>query len=247
MSGTSPYLVTPAVGWCDRVVAYNVEGAEQWNKTISVNSLRVCDIDHDGIDEVLVGTRDGQLQMIQADGVMGWTFKTDTGWVWSAVPLPGNDSGESVALLCGSSRLVTVLDRQGKEIRKMDFGQAWTKLVSVDSPAHSPPSYVAAAGGSRVIVAKFSRDGSEQWKITEKSVHGFVDDIAVNAESELVAVAIRDVGVIIHSLKDGAAVAQMLTGRRNHFITWTNKDGENPILVYADTHAITAYGVSQRE
>lgn len=93
-----------------------------------IENVIVSDVDHDGVDELIVITETGRVELVSADGVLQWSFRSDAGDSVDVLNTLNIDTTaytpQEIALVAGNYLLL--LDHEGNEQWRIPFYTAVT-------------------------------------------------------------------------------------------------------------------------
>lgn len=93
----------------------------QFSLANPISHLTPADVDQDGIQELLVATEDGEINLVGANGALFWQFQTDEPiYAVGAVNVNGADSLEREIVVANQNRLI-LLSADGREIWQLSL------------------------------------------------------------------------------------------------------------------------------
>ncbi|MFN7971172.1 MAG: PQQ-binding-like beta-propeller repeat protein [Acidobacteriota bacterium] len=243
--GGEPELVAIDV-WGTDVRAFDATGVSLWRHRASheegVDDAILCDIDGDGVDEVLVGYNGFEgIHALKADGSLLWRYD-GTGNVWHVAAAPLHGAGFSIVAPSGATRGIVVLGGDGVERSR----------VAVDVFAYA---FAVMAGRQEILVAgenlrtrapsvaAVRPDGTQVW---EANLPLFAAPAEIAWAGDRVAVVDRQGNLAVLDARTGSALAgggSPDAGARHGRpqIAWADKDGQ--LLVEATGNGLVAYDV----
>ena len=155
--------------------AYPQQLARHWEfkvpegKKLAVRTVEAADLDGDGRDEVFVGTADGRMICLAADGTQKWEFAAAGGVNDVAVA----DFGQGArVLVAGDDEYLHCLDAAGNELWK--FTGRGIECTNQTRGTYGPGLYIEGDGEMMAIdVADINADGVREILVGSKTfTHG---------------------------------------------------------------------------
>jgi hypothetical protein len=237
--GATPMLVLWS-HWHPHVTSFDASGRQLWRShhPAGVDDVAVADLDRDGVDEVIVGLNGGGgVEVLNESGLVRWR-STVVGNVWSVATVPATD-GHSMEVVTLGSRTHTVANfsADGCLLRNLGPRQTITEPYRLEQ---------ATLGRNRrvLVYADLSRplsitaldvDHGEIWSIVDELAGASgITDLSAASDAPFAAIAMRDGGLIVYSVRDGRRLASMWTACAypyQHPIWLPGTDGTSPLLV----------------
>jgi outer membrane protein assembly factor BamB len=105
----------------------------QYRTDDKVRTIKVSDIDNDGIEEILIGSEDSKIYCLDIFGDSKWDCLTD-GWIRSLAVGDVDNDGEKEIIAGGSSRQIYIIGNDGsvKSKKQLDYEIRTLMLLDLD-------------------------------------------------------------------------------------------------------------------
>jgi len=180
--GTAVYVAELMV-WGDGE-GLAVEQAEKQEAIERFHCIHSADLDGDGADEVLAGSRGGKLYCIGADGAVRWTFDC-RGSVEAVSTVDFNGDGKPTIIAGGLSATVFAISPEGKQLWSFEIPYYKRtanvrNITPVDFAGDGRQSAVVGADNWRYFA--FDGSGKKLWQY--ESVHGATAGCAADVDGD---------------------------------------------------------------
>ncbi|MFN2253264.1 MAG: AAA family ATPase, partial [Candidatus Promineifilaceae bacterium] len=165
----------------------NTGNVQEWEYTLNAApaAALVTDLNHDGYDELIIGTQDGRLHSLSSSRSINWLF--DAGDSLQALAILDHAGGDdSNLVVAGSSESeigeainwIQLREAQGERIWEYETGSPISSLVVADIIQSGDPEIIAGSESGEVII--LSSQGGLIWRAL-----AFFDGQPVNHLSSL--------------------------------------------------------------
>ncbi|MEJ2753886.1 MAG: hypothetical protein P8169_14605, partial [Chloroflexota bacterium] len=148
----------------------NTGNVQEWEYTLNAapSAALVADLNHDGYDELIIGTQDGRLHSLSSSRSINWLF--DAGDSIQALAILDHADGcDSSLVVAGSSQKETgeelswiqLREAQGERIWEYESGSPISSLVLANLIQGGDPEIVAGTESGEVII--LSSQGGLIW------------------------------------------------------------------------------------
>lgn len=180
--GTAVY-VSELMVWGDGE-GLAVEQAEKQEAIERFHCIHSADLDGDGAEEVLAGSRGGKLYCIGADGAVRWTFDC-RGAVEAVSTVDFNGDGKLTIIAGGLSATVFAISATGEELWNVEIPYYKRtanvrNITPVDFAGDGKQSAVVGADNWRYFA--FDGSGKQLWQY--ESVHGATAGCAADVDGD---------------------------------------------------------------
>lgn len=229
----------------NKVVALTETGKIRWTYAADqvVRRVRVADINHDRKAEVLVGSEDFAVHVLDSEtGELLWKYTTN-GWVRAVYPIDIDGDGEIEILAASGDQYIYVLDHLGGLKKKIPTGTKVHALYAADLDNDGQVEILVGSNAKDLCV--MTLDGERKWLFEPGNrIHSInVVDLNRDGRPEIVAGS-EDEHIYILDYQ-GNLLWKHFLGHRI-FSVYTvdlNRDGIYEILVGAEDNNVRALAV----
>ena len=149
----------------------NTGNVQEWEYTLNAApaAALVTDLNHDGYDELIVGTQDGRLHSLSSSRSINWLFDAGDS-IQALAILDHEDGGDSSLVVAGSSETesgeslswIQLREAQGERIWEYESESPISSLIMADLMPGGDPEIVAGTESGEVII--LSSQGGQIWR-----------------------------------------------------------------------------------
>ncbi len=149
----------------------NTGNVQEWEYTLNAApaAALVTDLNHDGYDELIIGTQDGRLHSLSSSRSINWLF--DAGDSLQALAILDHAGGDDSSLVvAGSSETeigeainwIQLREAQGERIWEYETGSPISALVPADIIPGRDPEIIAGTESGEILI--LSSEGGLIWR-----------------------------------------------------------------------------------
>lgn len=233
--------------WGAGVIAQTMAGKTLWKYEHGqgVDDVWAFDINADGYDEIIIGFNGSTgLHVLDHNGKLLWK-DTNLGNVWHVTAGDVDQDGESEVISTSAQGQVHVFSAAGENIDNFEV-PLYANMVRTLLPTDSKykPQILVAGTVDRQGEGMLSIDsnGEKNFSLSLPALETkHVDDMAIDHETRLAAVAMRGGLVHIINLDDGKLIATTAPGGLRCSVAWLSSDEQSPQFVVATGNSLIAY------
>jgi outer membrane protein assembly factor BamB len=219
-----------------QVYAYNETGDFLWQYSTMqvVRSIRICDINHDGKDEIIIGSEDWSVHVLSSTtGELLWKYDTK-GWIRGLSAYDIDGDGEIEILAASGDRYLYVLNGQGQLKWRFDTRSKVHSIFPIDLDGDGEVEILLASDAKDLYA--ITPDGKEKWRFSpENRIHS-INVADVNNDGYLEVIAGSEDEHIYFLDAQGQLIWKYFLGKRifSIFAIDLNRDGIQEIIVGAE-------------
>jgi outer membrane protein assembly factor BamB len=219
-----------------QIYAYNEVGDLLWQySTVQVvRSIRAYDINHDGKDEIIIGSEDWSVYILSSTtGELLWKYETK-GWVRAVFAYDIDGDGEVEILAASGDRYLYVLDSQGCLKWKHHTRSKVHTIFAIDLDSDGEVEILLASDAKDLYA--ITPDGQEKWCFRpENRIHS-INIVDLNKDGYLEVIAGSEDEHIYFLNAQGKLIWKHFLGKRIFSVYGIdlNRDGIQEIIVGAE-------------
>ena len=219
-----------------QVYAYNETGDLLWQYSAGqvIRSIRIYDINHDGKDEVIIGSEDWSVHVLSsATGELLWKYDTK-GWVRAVFAHDIDGDGEIEILAASGDRYLYVLDSQGRLKWRHYTRSKVHSIFAIDLDGDGEVEILLASDAKDLYA--MTSDRQEKWRFSpENRIHS-INVADLNNDGYLEVIAGSEDEHIYFLDAQGNLIWKHFLGKRIFSVYGIdlNRDGIQEIIVGAE-------------
>ncbi len=168
------------------VGAGDSENIREWEYTLDAapSAALVTDLDGDGNEELVIGTRDGRVHSLNSDRSLRWLHDVG-GAISDLAILPGQDGNESSIVVVrhdnanaiDETAWIELRESKGEKIWEQKLDASITALHITDLDQSSEPEIIAGTEDGRLII--FAANGEKLWDLKLSNFNGEIRKLAL--------------------------------------------------------------------
>ncbi len=238
--------------WGQSVSAISNEGTNLWTEDggQGVDDVWAADLDHDGLDEVIIGYNGGTgFHVLDHDGVRRWE-NTDLGNVWHVNAGDVDGDGTTEVVTTSAAGQVHIFAPDGEPLNDLEV-PIYANMIRVgaatEENAAQPILVVGSAdGGDRMV--SLNGDGETLWTLDMPGSSVSCDSLTVAPDGIWAAAGLRGGHIAVIDVIHGEIIAQISGQGRTPDVNWFHADMDaTPLLLVASGSQLTAFRVTANE